>query len=252
MVDIWSVANGTLERAYDVPGSQGNFVLFPGGNIIAIDDPQAARVHVMNIWDGAILKTFPSPIQDEFGGLLAAVSLDGSLFALSAANTPIDVWRIGQDAPLYSLTSPFEWTSLSFSPDGKSLVTASDAVEVRNASDGKLRFRPAGVLTSYNNAMFSPDGTLIVTADQGRIHLWSLSDGSLQHSLEALPPALFTPDSALLIASGEDHIQFWQVSDGVLLRTLEATTLPTVISSDGQILISMRDGVVETWGVPAH
>jgi WD40 repeat protein len=119
------------------------------------------------------------------------------------------------------------------------------------ASDGKLHFSPTGALTSYQNALFSPDGAQMVTTDQGVIHLWDMRDGALLQSLEALPPALFSPDGAMLITSGEGVVGFWQVSDGILLRYMEAATLPAAFSSDGRTLISMRDGVVETWGVPA-
>jgi WD40 repeat protein len=206
---------------------------------------------LLNIWDGAILKTYPSPIIDEYGGLLASISPDGKLFAMGATNSPIEVWQDGKDAPLYTLTSPFEWTALSFFPDGKSLVTASDAIQVWNVSDGKLRFSPTGTLTSYADALFSPDGTMMATVDQGMIHLWNTSDGALLHSLEALPPTLFSLDGSMLVTSGEGVIQFWRVSDGTLLRSLEATTFPTAFSSDGRTLISMRDGVIETWGAPA-
>ena len=169
---------------------------------------------------------------------------------MGATNRPIDVWQEGKAASLYTLASPFEWTALSFSTDGKSLVTASDAVQVWNASDGSLRFSPTGVLTSSDNALFSPDGARLVTADQGMLHLWNMSDGARLQSLEALPPALFSPDGTLLVTSGEGVIQFWRVNDGVLLRSLETATLPVTFSSDGQTLISMRDGVVETWAVP--
>ena len=218
---------------------------------MAVEDAEGKTVSLVNTWDGSILKTYPSPITDEFGGLLASLSPDGKLFALGASNGPVEVWQDGKDAPLYTLTSPFEWTSLSFSPDGKSLVTSSDAVQVWNASDGRLRFSPTGTLTSYAQALFSPDGRRMVTEEQGVIHLWDMSDGALLQSLEALPPALFSPDGAMLVTSGEGVIQFWRVSDGALLRSLETSTLPAAFASDGRRLISMLDGVVEAWGVPA-
>jgi WD40 repeat protein len=188
---------------------------------------------------------------DEYGRLLASISPDGELFALGATNGPVVVWQDGKDEPLYSLTSLFEWTAITLSPDGKSLVTASDAIQVWNASDGSLSFSPTGRLISYENALFSPDGSLLATTDQDMVYLWNMSDGALMHSLEALPPTLFSPDGTLLVASGEGVNQFWQVSDEALLHSLESATLPAVFASDGLTLVSLRDGVVETWGIPA-
>jgi WD40 repeat protein len=225
-------------------------VILPGGNFIVVEDVEGVTVALVNLWDGAILKTYPSPMVDEFGGLLAAISPDGKLFAMGATNGPIEVWQEGKEKPQYSLKSPFEWTSIDFSPDGKSLVTASDAVQVWNLSDGRLRFSPTGALTSPANGLFSPDGAILVTADQGMLHLWNMSDGALLQSLRALPPAVFSPDGALLVACAEGAIQFWKVSDGALLRSQEAATLPEAFTSDGRTLIAMRDGVVETWGLP--
>jgi len=251
MVEIWSVADGSLEKSYEIKGNGDHYAILPGGNFMVVEDTEGITVSLLNLWDGAILKTYPSPIINEYGGLLASISPDGKLLALGATNSPLEVWQDGKDAPLYTLTSPFEWTAISFSPDGKSLVTAADAVQVWKASDGKLHFSPTGDLTSYRNALFSPDGAQMVTTDQGVIHLWDMRDGALLQSLEALPPALFSPDGAMLITSGEGVVGFWQVSDGILLRSMEAATLPAAFSSDGRTLISMRDGVVETWGVPA-
>ncbi len=250
-VEVWNAASGMLEKTYELQGSGNNYAILPRGNFMVVQEPEGTTVSLVNIWDGAVLKTFPGPKIDEFGNLLASISPDLGLFAAGATNGPIEVWQEGKDAPLYTLTAPFEWTALSFSPDGESLVTVSDTVQVWNARDSKLRFSPTGVLTTWNDALFSPDGSLLVTVNQGMLHLWSMDDGALLHSLEALPPAVFSPDGAILVTSGQGIIQFWRVSDGALLRALEGTTIPVAFSSDGRLLISMRDGVVETWGVSA-
>ena len=189
--------------------------------------------------------------------MLAAISADGELFALGTTNGIIQVWQEGADEPLYSLRSDFEWTALSFSPDGKSLVTSADAVKVWNAGDGSLRFNPGGELTSYMSALFSPDGAQLVTQEPGLLHLWNMSDGALLRSLgslgsqEALPPAAFSPDGTLLVSSGADGMGFWQVSDGTMLHSLETSTSPAAFSADGSMVIGMGDGIVETWGMPA-
>ena len=250
-IAVWQVSDG--KRLYEFDGSGGDsFSISPDGNILIVEDESAGTISLVQIRDGRTIQTIKSPKVDEFGELLSVFSPNSQFYAIGKTNGAIEVWQIGMDAPLYTLTSLFEWNALSFSPDSKSLVTESDHIQVWNASDGTLRYSLKGQFPTYREVLFSPDGTMIVTFIPGErvVQLWGAGDGTLLHSLNALPPALFSPDGKILVTSGEGMIQLWSVGDGALLRTLAGTTLPVAFSSDGRLLISMRDGVVETWGVP--
>jgi len=101
-------------------------------------------------------------------------------------------------------------TSAVFSPDGRSVLTASLDKEARiwNARTGKTWQRLSQHSGSVRDAEYSPDGRWLVTAAAVTAALW---DGAGQHFLffmgghePVVRTALFEPDSRRIITAGTD------------------------------------------------
>ncbi len=245
-IAVWRVGDG--KRLYEFAGAGGDsFAISPDGKILVVEDENAGAISLARLQDGAILQTIQRPGEE---GLLSSFSPAGQSYALGAMGSDIRAWQIGQDEPLYTVqVGPFEWTALAFSPGGEYLVLASDAVQVRKASDGALLYTLPAQYSIRPGRLFSPDGAFLVTSDGTAYQLWRASDGRLLYTLESAP--LFSPDGSLLATWHAGAIQLWRASDGALLRTLEDAAYPVAFSSDGQTLVAVRDGVVEAWGVVA-
>jgi WD40 repeat protein len=239
-------------RLSEFEGHGGDtFAVSPDGEIMVVEDAQVGRIEFVRMQDGRTIQTIDRPAEaGEEGRILSAFSPDSRLYAVGAANGGISVWQLGEDGPLYTLTSPFEWNDLIFSPDGSRLVLASDAIQLFDPEDGSLINTLEGQSPYFAGEIFSPDGSVMVSGDGERVNLWRVDDGTLSITLEAQLPALFSADGAIIVTSGEGLIQFWNASDGALMHTLNSATIPSAFSPDGRWLISTGDGVVEMWGIP--
>ncbi|WEO96417.1 hypothetical protein A6P39_021605 [Streptomyces sp. FXJ1.172] len=187
---------------------------------------------------------------------------------ISIVNAPLATSLPGHTGAVY-LTS--------FSPDGKTLATASYDRTVRlwNVTDPS-RPKPLGKpLTGHtswvSSAVFSPDGkTLASAGDDGTIRLWNVTDPARPVSLGApltghrgtIYLVAFSPDGRTLASAGEDRtVRLWDVADPSRPRQIDALRGHTAavrcvaFSPDGRTLAaSGDDATIMLWNVadPRH
>ncbi|NET36876.1 MAG: hypothetical protein F6K19_33425, partial [Cyanothece sp. SIO1E1] len=146
--------------------------------------------------------------------------------------------------------------SVSFSPDGKTLASASADRTVKLWSrDGQLLQTLAGHSDSVLSVSFSPDGKTLASASSDRtVKLWS-RDGQLLQTLEGHSDSVlsvsFSPDGKTLASASSDRtVKLWS-RDGQLLQTLEghsASISSVSFSPDGKTLASASsDRTVKLW-----
>jgi WD40 repeat protein len=149
--------------------------------------------------------------------------------------------------------------SVNFSPDGKTIVSASDDTTVKLWNrNGTLLKTLSGHKGSVYSVSFSPDGRLLASAsNDSTIKLWSLDGNQLKTLSGHKGPVYsvsFSPDGRLLAsASGDNTVKLWSLESGSLLTTLkghEKLVSSVSFNPNGKTLASASgDGTVKLWNV---
>lgn len=122
-------------------------------------------------------------------------------------------------------------TSLSWSPDGARLASASSdgTVQIWEFERGRLRFAYARQQCSVRAVAWSPDGTRLASSGaDGSLHIWNASDGggSVVASLGALGAVTtlsWSPDGTCLLSGGVDGMVYlWDPETGAALDRYSA------------------------------
>jgi WD40 repeat protein len=146
--------------------------------------------------------------------------------------------------------------SVSFSPDGQMIASASDDQTIKLWSrDGTELKTLTGHTSAITSVSFSPDGQTIASASEDEtIKLWS-RDGTELKTLRGhqgtVTSVSFSPDGQTIASSsGDKTIKLWS-RDGAEIRTLTGhTSVVTSVSfsPDGQTIASAsEDGTIKLW-----
>ncbi|NET05762.1 MAG: hypothetical protein F6K16_13870 [Symploca sp. SIO2B6] len=146
--------------------------------------------------------------------------------------------------------------SISFSPDGKLIATASaDKTAKLWSLEGKKLLTLSGHKNWVNSVSFSPDGKLLATASADKTaKLWSLEGKellTLSGHENRVNSVSFSPDGKILAtASGDKTAKLWS-QDGRYLNTLqghEAAVRGVSFSPDGKfIATASADKTAKLW-----
>ncbi len=159
---------------------------------------------------------------------------------------------------------PGKINSISFSKDGKRVVTATGVTGLSgeaflwDVETGKLIRRFTG---EHRDILFdaelSPDGAILATAGYDRsIKVWETGSGKLLRTIEghngAIYDIAFSPDGSVLASAGGDaSVKLWQVSTGLRLDTLGQPTgeqFNVAFTPDSRFIIaSGADKQIRLW-----
>lgn len=154
-------------------------------------------------------------------------------------------------------------SSVSFSPDGKTLVSGGQDRTIRfwELESGKLvRKIPAPHWSRTDDlVLYCPDGKTVASTSYGSggaIRLWEASTGKpirtfLETGGGSHKSLAFSKDGKLLAAAGLEFIFVWNIADGsefVKFRLPNALVYSLSLSAGGQLLCSGHsDGTVRFW-----
>jgi WD40 repeat protein len=175
-----------------------------------------------------------------------------------ANQTLSDIFNSSDSRPYYSVSMghPEAVISAVFSPDGKSILTASyDKTAKLWDLSGKCLVTLSGHTSWVISAVFSPDGKYMLTGSVDKTaKLWDLSGKCLitlsGHS-DRVYSAVFSPDGkSILTASGDITAKLWDLSGKCLITFIGHSDYirSALFSPDGKsILTASWDKTAKLW-----
>jgi hypothetical protein len=198
------------------------------------------------------------------GRTLAGGGSDGAIYLVETESGG-QLRRFQPDAadlPGRRPVGPGSVRTITFSPDGDTLVTAHDrfdpAVHVWDPKTGREITRLRGNGNAALAALFSPDGATLATADESGqdVQLWETATWKPRRRLDCrgMPelPFAFTPDGRGLWTATGNELWQWDLASGRRLRKLIGehrgdVTAATAFPSDTRIVSAGDDGSVVVW-----
>lgn len=160
----------------------------------------------------------------EHGWPIADVAVGSSGLSATASDT---VRLLDPDGSTRAVLHGHEGhvTAVTFSPDGRTLVSGGDDHSLRVWDVGAALLAPAPQRHSgwVDNIVASPDRERCVTfTSDGVARLWHLASGAHERAFTHEPPLLsaacFTPDGArLVVTSSSGELWVWELASGALV-----------------------------------
>jgi WD40 repeat protein len=223
--------------------------------LVSLDDE--GMIRLWSTEDGSEIVTVVAPRSEEHAikgnNAFVAVSPDAKSVAITLSGGLTTVLDL-KGRELRRLPSKQQMSALAYSPNGKTLITGCNVVEMWNAADAK----PISLLKEPGHPIrtlaLSPDGKLAACSDNGDyVRLVEVETGKVLCRREVYCPSIsFTPNSERLAAASEDSIAFWDVAafrsseplrtDPALLLRCGGKVGPFAFSPDGKLLAAVEDG----------
>ena len=204
----------------------------PEGTILAAKE----RLNGITLWDINARQTKKTGLYASFLYNNAQFSPDGKIYAHSNhKDAHLYNIAIGEDKHILKGHPDFI-TSMSFSPDGKTLASGSKdrTIYLWDVETGKHKYTLTGHPESITRVSFSPDGKILISIGEDKtIYYWDIATGERKKTLadkglitdqldkpETLEKVSFSPDNAILATIRFNNtIRLWDTSTGTLIQT---------------------------------
>ncbi len=257
---IWNPADGKAIYRLEVPSLVLYLAYSPNSKMLVTTGYD--QIFLLDAATGKQLRRLETPAGGEWGSV--AFSPIGNAVAIAQRVGPqfaIFLWDPATGKEIRRLTGHTEEViSIDFSPDGKTIASASrdKTIRVWDVANGKVLTNLEGQPAQENRVAFSPDGKgLASMGAEGVILVWDVATAKQERKLQAgdrmLSNFVFSPDGRQLAASEIGGlIRLWDPSTGQELRNWKATTFynsALAFSPDGKILATAGslDHAIRLW-----
>jgi WD40 repeat protein len=253
-IRCWETATGRPLRRVPMAVTGRPFTFTPSGKtLIAAGSDGSLRL--LNVASGKEVRQ----IKGHWGPIdRLAVSADGTLLAsaggmVQVADKPtedhaIHVWNLAAGKELLQIAGHHgPVLGLLFSPDGKTLASASQDQTLRlwDLATG-TEIRRLGEAQYVSGMAFSPDGKILATGAQHQAILWDTATGKELARLSESPSwnvtLAFSPDGRILALGYRDGtLQLWELFSRQEIARFNGPPggiSPQGFSADGRLLIT--------------
>jgi serine/threonine protein kinase/dipeptidyl aminopeptidase/acylaminoacyl peptidase len=269
-IELWDVSSATLLRT--LTGNKGfisSIAFSPDGQTLAsstlVTKKFKGEVNEIRIWD--LQKGERKWVKPRYA-LHMQFTADGQKL-ISLSENAIQIWR-AEDGELLTSRTGIESQPV-ISLDGAYLAfiackdnekingqCLTDVVQIIRTDTGQVSLAGLGGLSAdIQSLTFSRDNTSLAGASGNGIIIWSVTNGSVLHSLKVtdsrayIQDIIFAPNSNLLVSTDQgDRLLFWSLIDNQLLATIP--NLPVddlVFSADGRLLSILSEHEISLWGL---
>jgi WD40 repeat protein len=262
---VWDAKTGKVRLNIEGSGPGTNCAAYSsdGTRIVTGNQRQAVKV-----WD-AVAGVELASLKGHTGHVLAvAFSPDRGRIVTAATDGTTRVWDANTGAEVYRLNAAGA-ARASFSPDGTRILTTGGhrdpqdqlVAKVWDAATGAELLALKGHLRSVGAAVFSPDGSRVVTGSMdGTARVWNARTGAhvltLWGHTGAVSGVAFSPDGGRVVTAGEDRTaRVWDAKTGaevLVLRGHADTVYAAAFSPDGsRVVTGSMDGTAKVWDARA-
>ncbi len=187
--------------------------------------------------------------------------LSGSCADAAAACTTgeLILWDVQEQAEIRRMQGHAGWvTSIVFSPDGQTVISASSdsTVILWALADGEVLHRFEGHTAGINSLAISPDGATFVSAsDDMTLMQWNIETGEIVREFrghtDAVDCVVFSEDGQMLLSGSADMTMIqWDAVTGERLMTFEgneARVTGVAFAPNQRIVSVTRNGELYLW-----
>jgi WD40 repeat protein len=177
---------------------------------------------------------------------IAVFSPDDKVLATLTGEWTIQFWDAQSGKPLHHISPLSSMQSLAFSPDGKTLASAGDALFLWDVNTGKKLLEIGGKKQNIFCVRFSPNGKLLACCGQDPVvRLWDATTGRqvrelVGHSADwIIEQASFSPSGETLVSASRDRTAIvWDVATGKEMRKYTGQRPHSAVahSPDGKVV----------------